>query len=295
MRNIAFGVWQDRRAQAVGTRPRSQALCQVLVLAALLALPGTAGADETATKAQGLKVQLLPGYLPQAQLPNSLALLPPPPAANSAAFAEDKEASTNSLALRGTPRWAEATQDANLMFPAVAGTFSCAVQAPISEKLTPTLYRLLRRSLTDAGLATYSAKNKYSRPRPFATNGAPICTPEIQEALTKDGSYPSGHTAIGWAWALILTEIAPDRANAILARGRAFGESRVVCNVHWLTDVEEGRFVGAATVASLHADPNFVADVAQAKRELAAVRAHHLAPIRDCAAETAAMAEHFSE
>jgi acid phosphatase (class A) len=49
----------------------------------------------------------------------------------------------------------------------------------------------------------------------------------------KDDSYPSGHTAIGLAWALILCELFPENANLILDRGRAFGESRVVCNVHW--------------------------------------------------------------
>ena len=28
----------------------------------------------------------------------------------------------------------------------------------------------------------------------------------------------------------------------------------MICNVHWQTDVIEGRFMGAATVARLHAD-----------------------------------------
>ena len=108
--------------------------------------------------------------------------------------------------------------------------------------------------------------------------------------LREDGSYPSGHTAIGWAWALILTEIAPDRADAILARGRAFGESRNVCNVHWHSDVVEGRFMGAAAVARLHADPAFRADLEAAKAELATVRAKGLKPSRDCDAEAKALA-----
>ena len=30
-----------------------------------------------------------------------------------------------------------------------------------------------------------------------------------------------GHTAIGWGFALILSELAPDRADDLLARGRA--------------------------------------------------------------------------
>jgi membrane-associated phospholipid phosphatase len=32
-------------------------------------------------------------------------------------------------------------------------------------------------------------------------------------------SYPSGHASIGWAWALALAELVPDRANAIFSRG----------------------------------------------------------------------------
>ena len=104
-------------------------------------------------------------------------------------------------------------------------------------------------------------------------NEEPTCSPEDEEYLRKDGSYPSGHTAIGWAWALILSELAPDRIDAILARGRAFGESRVVCNVHWHSDVAEGRFIGASAVARLHADPGFRADLEAAKKELEAVRA----------------------
>jgi acid phosphatase (class A) len=188
-------------------------------------------------------------------------------------------------------RWTLATDDANLNFPQAAGTFSCALNAPITEQDTPHLYMLLRRTLTDALLSTYSAKDHYSRTRPFVVNKEPTCTPNEEKFLMTNGSYPSGHTAIGWAWALILSEISPGQNDAILARGRAFGESRVVCNVHWQSDVIEGRLMGAAIVARLHADPTFRADLEAAKAELAAVRAKGLKPLRDCAAEAAAMAK----
>jgi acid phosphatase (class A) len=237
----------------------------------------------------------LPGYLPLDALPDSLALIPPPPAAGSPALALDEAISRNNLALRDTLRWTLAASDADLEFPHAAGTFSCALQAPITEQDTPDLYMLLHHSLTDLGLSTYTAKNHYKRTRPFVVNGQDICfpTPPQEKAeLMMDGSYPSGHTAIGWGWALTLTEIAPDQTNAIIARGRAFGESRVVCNVHWQSDVNEGRFMGAATLARLQADPAFRADLKAAKTELAAVRAEGLPPTRDCAAEDAALAFH---
>ena len=145
--------------------------------------------------------------------------------------------------------------------------------------------------LTDAGESTYAAKDHYNRPRPFLINKQPICTPEDYDALAKEGSFPSGHTAIGWSQALILAEIAPDRQDAILARGLSFGESRNVCNAHWFSDVLAGRIMGAATSARLHAIPAFLSDLAKAKEEIAAARAKGLKPSRDCAAEAAALGQ----
>ena len=59
----------------------------------------------------------------------------------------------------------------------------------------------------------------------------------------------------------------------------------------WHIDVVQGRLLGASTVARLHAEPAFRADLEEAKAELAAVRAQKLAPERDCAAEGAALAK----
>ncbi|WP_274609970.1 acid phosphatase [Pseudomonas sp. TH41] len=108
--------------------------------------------------------------------------------------------------------------------------------------------------------------------------------------MKKDGSYPSGHSAVGWACALILSEIAPERTDALLARGFAYGQSRVICNVHWQSDVDAGRIIGAAAVARLHADPVFRSDLEIARLEFAAVRAKGLKPQRDCQAEAQSFA-----
>jgi acid phosphatase (class A) len=234
---------------------------------------------------------LLMGYLPKGTFPNSLALLPAPPSPGSAAYALDEDVARKSVALRGTPRWTQAAVDADLSFPHAAGIFSCALNAPITEEHTPHLYQLLRRTLTDAGLSTYAAKDHYKRARPFVVDKEAICTPAEQADIAKDGSYPSGHTAVGWAWALILSEIAPDQTDAILSRGKAYGESRNVCNVHWHSDVVQGRIMGAGVVARLHAEPAFRADLEAAKSELTAVRAQQVKPARDCVGEAAALAK----
>jgi len=203
-------------------------------------------------------------------------------------MALDEEVARRSIALHGTPRWAQATLDADLRFPGAAGAFSCALGVAITEASTPHLHQLLRRTLRDAALSTSTAKAHYKRPRPFLSNKAPICTPADQAALETDGSYPSGHVVVGWSWALILIEIAPARADALFLRATAFGESRNVCNVHWHSDVAPSRALASATVARLHAEPAFRADLERARSELAAARAQGSPPARDCAAEALA-------
>jgi len=227
------------------------------------------------------------GYLQPAQLPDSRALLPPPPAAGSAALAADEEAYRSTRKLRDTPRWALAAQDADLTFPKAAGTFSCVLAMPISEEATPHLNMLLRRLRSDASRANDNAKEQYKRRRPYAVYGDQNCTPRDQ---LKDDSYPSGHASIGWAWALALAEIAPDRIDAVLARGLAFGQSRVVCGVHWKSDVEAGRVIGASVVSRLHADPVFAAQLAGARKEIEKARSAGLKPPLDCATEAQALA-----
>ncbi|MGR8935605.1 MAG: acid phosphatase, partial [Gammaproteobacteria bacterium] len=123
----------------------------------------------------------------------------------------------DSFALRGTPRWKLAANDAHLDFPHAAEAFSCALNAAISAQHTPHLYRLISRTESDAILSTHAAKNNYHRPRPFVLNNQPLCTPHKAEHLRQEGSYPSGHAAVGWAWALILSEVVPERTDALLA------------------------------------------------------------------------------
>jgi acid phosphatase (class A) len=228
---------------------------------------------------------VLQGYLPMKTPLQSVVFVPAAPQEGSARQQLDDAVSAYAVTLRDTPRWEMAQHDSHLSFPAAADTFSCALDIPISETETPALYMLLRRTLSDMGLASYSAKNAYSRPRPFMINDEPICTSDKEENLRGDGSYPSGHTSIGWGWALMLAELAPDRAEAVLARGRAYGESRIVCNVHWYSDVVAGRMVGAAAVATLHANTEFLQAMAAAREDIASARKRGLTAARDCAAE----------
>lgn len=227
----------------------------------------------------------LRGYLPADSFSNGLVLIPPP-ARGSAALTLDENLAKKCVALRDTSRWRLAASDADLTFPHAASTFSCALGIPITEENTPHLFILLRRTLYDASLSTSIAKNHFNRDRPFEINKEPICTPDRKKKLAKNGSYPSGHTAIGWAWALMLSEIAPEQTDALLERGRTFGESRMVCNVHWYSDIIQGYLMGADTVKRLRGDPVFLADFEAAKAELTVVRSKGLKSSVECKEES---------
>lgn len=258
---------------------------------ALVALCGQtlAQAVEAQPKVTDPHFKIAPGYLKQSDLPNSLVLLEPPPEAGSAALARDEEARRATIPLRDTARSTLAYTDADLAFPQAADSFSCAMGVRIDGKQTPRLYAMTQKMLSDFGLSTYGVKNKYNRVRPFVAHNEATCRADQEAILRSDGSYPSGHTAAGWGWALVFAQINPERADALLKRGIEFGQSRVICNAHWQSDVDAGRIMGAATVARLQTDPTFLADLKAAKAEVNAAKAKRVLSASECAAEAAAL------
>lgn len=206
------------------------------------------------------------GYLVANSDFEALAFLPPPPEDGSLRAQNDLAVYRATRTMKGQARWAQATADAEIVTPSAPEVFSEALGARFDPSRTPTLALLLGRTHADLEMIQASAKARYARPRPFVSEPADICV-EAAPWLTESGSYPSGHAAMGWAWALILAELAPDRAEAILTRGLAYGDSRTICGVHYVSDVEAGRLVGAALVARLLADPAFRRDLKRAQIE----------------------------
>lgn len=269
------------------------------ILAAVALLLG-AGGCATLTPARVSDTAAIPlwkdfsdkprGYLP-AQAIGAEAYLAPPPARGSARDLGDLEVYSATRALEGSPRWRQAQSDANAESPAAPKAFDCALGTSLDVAMQPILIRMLLRASTDGDNLSRSAKAKYARPRPFLVKDGPICIAR-EQWLIDQGAYPSGHAATGWTWGLILSELAPDRAEALMSRARSFGESRVICGVHYVSDIEAGRDVAAATLARLHSDPVFKADLETARAELAAARASTPAPA-SCAARNALDAPAF--
>ena len=219
------------------------------------------------------------GYLAPGAL-DSAALLGPPPSIGSPRERADRATFRATRRLAGTARWRLATEDNDLGGGAFR-RFSCAAGVTVLPTTTPATARIMLRIDADTRNLGLPVKLRYSRLRPLIGNRLPICVPRAAW-MWQNPSYPSAHATEGWAWALVLAELRPDQADALLQNGREFGESRIICGVHFESDVEAGRLLGAAMVARLHTNPAFLADMAQAREELATAARTGPAPY-DCA------------
>ena len=110
------------------------------------------------------------------------------------------------------------------------------------------------------------------RKRPYVQFNEPTLVPRDEEELRHSGSYPSGHTARGWAMALILIELNPEAQDKLLKRGYEYGESRVIAGFHYQSDVDIARVAASGVVARLHADKAFCRQLEKAKKEYARLK-----------------------
>ncbi len=207
-------------------------------------------------------------YVSLDDLPNAVKYLPPPPSTDSQKFFYDWSQYMWGKAQRETPRGIMAKDDAVVDVNRLAKIYSEAMGIEISASKTPALYELIGRTIDTAINATRKAKKQYLRTRPYAQFNEPSLVPKDEAHHNPNYSYPSGHTSAGWSVALILAEIYPEAQDAILARGYEYGQSRVIAGFHYQSDVDAGRLVGSATVARLHADPEFMTALNKAKKEI---------------------------
>lgn len=197
-------------------------------------------------------------------------VVPSPPTTGDIRYATDRAVFKAMKRLIGSPRWQAATSDVDYRTPAVERDFACATGLPLSPARFPALTRLLENTEADIGRANDFAKNKWRRLRPFLIDKGETCQPKGEVADSYD--YPSGHTMLGWAYGLVLADVLPDRADPLLRRARAYGESRMVCRVHNYSAVENGRLATTVVMATVRQTPGYLADLAAARAEVAAAR-----------------------
>jgi acid phosphatase (class A) len=242
----------------------------------LIALSAACGAwDLAAAAAPAAPPRTAGGYI--AAGADLMAVLPPAPQKGDATYEADRRIFRETRALQGTPRWEMASADAELGSAQMLHHFSCSLDIELTPQQAPRMVQILQKATRDAAQAMLKAKDFYNRERPYLIDEGPICRPREETGTSFD--YPSGHTTAGWSWGMVLAQIAPDRAIPILERGRAIGDSRVVCGVHNASAVQGARMLVSATMAVVMGTEAYQSDLAAARQELSALRAQpHATP-----------------
>ncbi len=213
-------------------------------------------------------------YLKAKDLPNAMLFLPPPPQDSTADFERDVRLHEQAKALRNTARGKRAIAEATTNVDTMAALFSGAFGMELSQEATPKTMHLLRRSIRTFRLSASGPKKAYLRKRPYVYYHEHTLIPGHELAETMSGSYPSGHTVRGWGMALVLSQLRPERQDTLLHAGYEWGQSRVIAGYHWQSDIDAARLLASACFARLQADPEFMKDLAAARRELQSSQRH---------------------
>jgi len=130
----------------------------------------------------------------------------------------------------------------------------------------PSIVLLGSHVRNDASNIVPPLKALFSRPRPFDADPTlhPVC------AINHDGSYPSGHTFAGYISAYMLIQMVPERKTEILARADDYAHNRLVCGVHYPSDLEVSRRVAILYAGYLLDNPRFERELAAATTEVRA-------------------------
>ena len=255
----------------------------IVNLAAIAALSLGASAA-WAAEPNAVPASAVKGYLDAKGLPDVAAAVGRPPEPGDDAWIEEGRLFKRLRALKDTPRWAQAQYDNSYDMDTVLAAFSCPMGVQLSRAKTPAIARLIGRAVLDTTGGARIAKNQFKRQRPYVPTDEAICI-EREPDLDDSFSYPSGHGTSAWTYGMLLAQIAPaDRAGPLYRRARAYAESRLVCGVHWKSDVEAGHEAAEVVLGALQSNPEFRKDVDAARAELAATTG---APTRDCAAQAA--------
>ena len=219
----------------------------------------------TAVSAQAQDANL---YFTQGEMPDMMVFLPGPPDSTSVAFMNDVARYYWGKEMRKDPeRAAQATRDAVYGLETILTEYEEAFGMKISKEETPEIYKVLLDGTATCDLICIRAKQEYMRRRPFMVFNEPTLYPEDEPALRLNGSFPSGHTLLGWSSALLMMEINPERATEILARGYRYGENRLVVGAHWQSDTDAGRLAASAAYARLHTSEQFLEQMKKARKE----------------------------
>ena len=130
---------------------------------------------------------------------------------------------------------------------------------------TKALFKTVR---ANENIQTGIFKTYFDRQRPYQVDSSiPPCLPPKNFDI--NASDPSGHTTMAFSSAIILANLLPDYAPAIMRRAEQYGRHRIVCGAHHPFDVRSGQVLGTLIGTTLLKTPGLQPELEAARAELA--------------------------
>jgi acid phosphatase (class A) len=110
-------------------------------------------------------------------------------------------------------------------------------------------------------------KQKYKKMRPFQYDKN-IHTPENIAAKSMGPTYPSGHSTTGALSAILLSQMIPEKRDALYERGWEYGINRVMSGAAYPSDWDAAHMIAELAVFQMMKNPDFRADYQEVKAEV---------------------------
>lgn len=200
------------------------------------------------------------GYYISREQADLTKLLAPPPVDDSPQTRAELDELAQIQRTRTPQETAAALSDAE----GTVFRFADVVGPKFNPSALPIATQFFQRLREEEDNISEQAKAVWKRSRPFQLDSG------INTCVEKptSGSYPSGHAILGYLNAIVLADMVPEMRSQIFERGAQYGRNRVVCGVHFPSDVAAGRIVGTVIAALVMQNPTFQEDFSKAKAEV---------------------------
>jgi acid phosphatase (class A) len=212
-------------------------------------------------------------YIDSSTLHLDLILSPPPARDSSITTAELKELHRiESVRTPAEIKQAQADDQEEdiFIFKTVLGPDFTAESLPVTAAFSAHVRN-------DESAASSPLKGFYRRPRPYQVDATlhPVCALNPEPT-----SYPSGHSLSGYLLAFTLVQLVPEKREEIFERADSYVHNRLICGVHYASDIEASRRIAYAIYGSLAASPHFQQDLAAAREETRRKLGLSMAPVQ---------------
>lgn len=229
--------------------------CRVFYSVCLLLISCHLLAQETGVPKKRLPVFFDPTLL------NVSLILPPPPADNTVRGKADLDEVRAWERSRTPEQIASAQADDKeediFIFHSLLGAAFKAENLPITAAFSAHIRN-------DSEVVDPPLKHLYNRQRPYVFDKElhPICQ------LSAEPSYPSGHAMLGYLFAFTLAQVIPEMHDEIQLRGDDYAQNRLICGVHYRSDLEASRLAAATLFGYMLANRRFQHELESSRREI---------------------------